>query len=156
MVAAIRRHQPEIVLAPWIEERHPDHAAAGELVAKAAYFAGVKNYASPVAPHAPRQLLHYEMRHHMLATFIVDTSRVADRKRAAIRCHASQLDKAGTLVGSSLSLDAIEARDRHRGAMIGTTHGEALRMPNTPGIVDPVRFLRENPFGQAHAFEALR
>lgn len=158
VAGAIRRFRPELVLAPWLEERHPDHAAAGALVAKAVFFAAVKHYATDPARerHAVRQLLHYEMRHHMIPTFVLDTSAVAERKRAAIACHASQLGQPGTLVGSPRAVDAIFARDRHRGSMIGATHGEALRMPNTPAIVDPVKFLRENPCGEAHAFEALR
>lgn len=162
VVECIRRRRPEIVLAPWLEERHPDHAAAGALVTSAVFYAAVRNFDTdpPSERHAPRQLLYYQMRHRMTPTFVIDTSSVAERKRAAIRCHASQVGRRpgedATLVSAPLALEAIEARDRHHGAMIGTSHGEALRMPNTPGIVDPIRFLRENPFGEAHAFEALR
>ena len=50
---------------------------------------------------------------------------------------------------------AIEARDRYYGSMIGTSAGEPLRSPSTPGLIDPVRHFRDNPFPEAHAFEPL-
>ena len=46
-------------------------------------------------------------------------------------------------------------RDRYYGSMIGVSHGEPLRSPNVPGLVDPVRQFRDNPFTEAHAFEPL-
>ena len=40
-VEAIRRHRPELLLVPWIEERHPDHVAASGLMTRALFFAGL-------------------------------------------------------------------------------------------------------------------
>jgi bacillithiol biosynthesis deacetylase BshB1 len=165
VVEVLRRRRPEIVLAPWIEDRHPDHAAAGALVARAVMFAGVRRFAPEAGPRfAPRQLLYYAMRHRMTPSFIVDTSPVATRKAAAIACHASQLlrrDGAGpgdadpTLISAPGAIAAIEARDRYYGSMIGKSHGEPLRSPAALGLVDPVRHFRDNPFTEAHAFEPL-
>lgn len=158
-VAALRLHRPEIVLLPWIEERHPDHAAAGALLTKAVYFAGVRGFDAgpPAARFVPRQVLYYAMRYRMQPSFVVDTSAAAVTKRTAIACYASQVQRreggVATLVSSSRALDAIEARDRYYGSMIGASHGEALRSPNVPGLVDPVRHFRDNPFPEAHAFE---
>ena len=104
---------------------------------------------------APRQLIYYQMRHRMVPTFVMDTSAAAARKGQAIACHKSQLVRRGapTLISSGRAVEAIEARDRFYGSMIGASHGEPLRLPNVPGIADPVRFLRDNPFTEAHAFE---
>ena len=172
VVGVLRRRRPELVLAPWIEDRHPDHAAAGALVARAVYFAGVRRFAAsppddPGAPAAdarfvPRQLLFYAMRHRMTPSFIVDTSSVAARKARAIACYASQISRRGTggdadptLISSPRATEAIDVRDRYYGSMIGVSHGEPLRSPNVPGLVDPVRQFRDNPFPEAHAFEPL-
>ena len=38
--------------------------------------------------------------------------------------------------------------------MIGTSHGEALRLASAMGVVDPIRQLRDNPYWTPHAFEA--
>jgi N-acetylglucosamine malate deacetylase 1 len=160
-VEVIRRLRPEVVLVPWIEERHPDHAAAGALLTKAVFYAGVRKLTTepPSERFVPRQLMYYELRHRMPPTFIVDTSAAAARKLDAARCYTSQVTRRPgddpTLISSSRALEAIEARDRHRGSMIGTSHGEAVRLPNVPGLVDPLRHLRDNPFTEAHAFEPL-
>jgi N-acetylglucosamine malate deacetylase 1 len=157
VVAILRRRRPEIVLAPWREDRHPDHVAASALVTQAVLFAGVAKYAPDAGERfAPRQLLYYAMRYRMTPSFVVDTASAAARKQRAIACHASQLAGSGgppTLIGSPDAVTAIEARDRYYGSMIGTTHGEPLRAAAMPGLVDPVRHFRENPFSGAHAFE---
>jgi bacillithiol biosynthesis deacetylase BshB1 len=164
VVEVLRRRRPEIVLAPWIEDRHPDHAAAGALVARAVMLAGVRNFAPEAGPRfAPRQLLYYALRHRMTPSFIVDTSAVAARKAAAIACHASQLtrraggpgDADPTLISAPGAIAAIDARDRYYGSMIGQSHGEPLRSPAALGMVDLVRHFRDNPFTEAHAFEPL-
>lgn len=160
-VGVLRRLRPELVLLPWIEERHPDHEAAAALLQKAAFFAGVGGFPSePELPRfSPRQLLFYQLRHRMEPSFIVDTTSVAARKRQAIECYRSQLrasSGASTLIGSSDALESIEARDRLVGSMIGVRYGEALRSPAALGLVDPLRHFRENPFSTPHFFEPLR
>jgi bacillithiol biosynthesis deacetylase BshB1 len=162
VVEAIRRHRPELVLIPWIEERHPDHVAAASLLTRAVFMAGLRKFAAPggAAPFSPRQTLHYEMRHRMRPSFIVDTSRAWDRKARAIACHASQITRkdqaAATLISSPLAIEAIEARDRHRGSEIGVRHGEALCGAQTLGLVDPLAHFRANPGSGAHAFATPR
>jgi N-acetylglucosamine malate deacetylase 1 len=163
VVGVLRRRRPELVLAPWIEDRHPDHGAAGVLVTRAVYFAGVRRYAPEHGERfVPRQLLYYAMRHRITPSFIVDTSAAAARKARAIACYSSQITRRGTgsdadptLISSPRATEAIEARDRYYGSMIGVSHGEPLRSPNVPGLVDPVRQFRDNPFAEAHAFEPL-
>jgi N-acetylglucosamine malate deacetylase 1 len=161
VVEVLRRLRPELVLAPWIEERHPDHAAAGLLVAKAVFYAGVRRFETtpPSGRFVPRQLLHYAMRHRLVPSFVIDTSAAAERKAAAIACYGSQVVRRpgddATLLSSSRALEAIEARDRYHGSLIGVSHGEALRASGVMGLVDPVRHYRDNPFPEAHAFEPL-
>ena len=161
-VEAIRRHRPELLLLPWIEERHPDHVAAAALLTRAVFFAGLRKFDAPggAAPFAPRQALSYEMRHRMTPSYIVDTSKAWERKARAIACHASQVTRrdaaAATLISSPLAIEAIEARDRYRGSEIGVRHGEALRSPQALGLVDPLAHARANPAAGAHAFESLR
>jgi bacillithiol biosynthesis deacetylase BshB1 len=156
VVKILREHRPELVLAPWGEDRHPDHGAAGELVTRAVYFAGVRKYAPDAGERfVPRQLLYYAMRHRMTPSFVVDTSAAAERKARAIACYASQLTPttAQTLISSPAAVAAIDARDRYYGTMIGASHGEPLRTYAVPGLVDPVRHFRDNAFADAHAFE---
>ncbi|MEM7677304.1 MAG: PIG-L family deacetylase [Myxococcota bacterium] len=41
---AVRRLRPELMFVPWIQARHPDHSAAGHLMRKAAFVAGLTRY----------------------------------------------------------------------------------------------------------------
>lgn len=162
VVEALRRHRPELVLVPWMEERHPDHVATSELLTRAVFFAGLRKFTTGGATerHVPRQLLYYAMRHRMTPSFVVDTSAAWARKAQAIACHASQVQRqAGqdaTLVSSPRALEALEARDRYYGSMLGVRHGEPLRSASMLGLGDPVAHFRSNPFSEAHAFEALK
>lgn len=160
IVEALRRHRPELVLIPWIEERHPDHEQAGILLKKAVFFAGVKNYqTSPQRERcSPRQVLHYQMRVRMRPSLVVDTSANWETKLRAIDCHASQVSprpgEVITLIGSGRAIAAIEARDRYYGSMIGATHGEPLLSANMLGLHDVLGHFRNNYFPEAHAFES--
>ncbi|MBP7147918.1 MAG: bacillithiol biosynthesis deacetylase BshB1 [Acidobacteria bacterium] len=159
VVAALRRLRPEILLIPWVEERHPDHEAAGELLRRAVFYAGVAAFDAGPGPRerfVPRQVLHYALRYPFVPSFVVDTSAAATRKAEAIACHASQVTRrpgeAPTLISARDAVAALEARDRYYGSMIGASHGEPLRCVATPGLVDVVRHFRDNPFEGAHAF----
>lgn len=160
IVAALRRHRPEIVLAPWLEERHPDHAAAGALLARCVFLAGLPRFAPDAGERfVPRRLLHYPMRHRPRPTFVVDTTAAWERKLQAVACHASQVAPptgTPTLIGSPLALSAIEARDRYHGSMIGTSFGEALVSVAALGVADPVALFRGNELGEPHAFDSTR
>jgi bacillithiol biosynthesis deacetylase BshB1 len=92
VVELLRRRRPELVLAPWREDRHPDHIAAFELVTRACMLAGVRNFAPETGERfVPGQLLYYASRHRMTASFVVDTAAAAAQKAKAIACYATQI-----------------------------------------------------------------
>lgn len=160
VVEAIRRLKPELVLIPWSEARHPDHSAASELLTKALFFAHVARFETPaaLAPHRVRRVLYYAQRHTMSPTFVVDTTEAAERKREAIACYASQVARPATptLVGAPGALDALDARDRYFGSMIGVAHGEPLRVVEVLGIDDPVEHFRRHDYPHAFVIEGRR
>src|SRR5690606_2650030 len=41
LIRAIRKYQPEIILANVLNDRHPDHGRAGHLIRDAAYLSGL-------------------------------------------------------------------------------------------------------------------
>ncbi|MGM0575271.1 MAG: bacillithiol biosynthesis deacetylase BshB1 [Myxococcota bacterium] len=151
VVEAIRRLRPALVLAPWRQARHPDHEATSEIVTRAVFFAGVRRYET--APSAerfvPDALIHYQMRGLFEPSFVVDVTDAYEAKTRAIACYGSQVGRAGaetpTLANAPLNLSALEARDRHHGAMIGVSHGEPFRVRGAVPVDDPVRHLRGRP-----------
>jgi N-acetylglucosamine malate deacetylase 1 len=161
VVSVLRRLRPEVVLVPWTHERHPDHEATSALLKKALFFCGVARFTTEAAPapelppFSPRQVLFYPMRYEVEPSFVVDISAVVDQKAQAISAYASQLglgrpaDRPATLIGSPLTLEAFEARDRYHGAMIGARAGEPYRLRGVMGLADPVGHFRANPFAPA-------
>jgi N-acetylglucosamine malate deacetylase 1 len=159
VVEVLRRLRPAVVLYPWTHERHPDHEATSALLTKALFFAGVGKFATePMRPKfAPLQVLRYPMRYELPPSFVVDVSEVAEQKAQAIAAYASQIGNRGperptTLIGSPLTLDAFEARDRYYGAMIGVRAGEPYLARGPLGLSDPIAHFRANAFPGALFF----
>jgi bacillithiol biosynthesis deacetylase BshB1 len=128
--AAIRKHRPEIILAPWVEDTHPDHAAAGQ-IARAAFF-DARLAKSDLAgdPWFARLLLFFPCRQYVEPTFVVDISRTRAVKEKAFRAHTSQMGGRGKREfrppGIPDPFKMIDARDRHYGSLIGAEFGEGL------------------------------
>jgi N-acetylglucosamine malate deacetylase 1 len=126
LVRAIRNLRPRVVLAPYPEDRHPDHAAAGRLAREACFFAGVRRIGEG-EPHRVGHLYHYMAHQPFTPSFVVDVSGVWDRKMEAVRAYASQFgdaDHPATEIGGPGFLEILEARASVHGAMIGVAHGE--------------------------------
>jgi bacillithiol biosynthesis deacetylase BshB1 len=139
LVRLLRELRPAVVLAPYPEDRHPDHAAAGRLAREASFIAGVGKAGSG-DPHRPQRVYHYMLHHPFTPSFVVDVSAVWERKWAAIAAYESQFGAATdgtTELAEGRFLRVVEARARFHGAMIGADHGEAF---HSPGPV-PFRFL---------------
>jgi bacillithiol biosynthesis deacetylase BshB1 len=57
-----RRLKPELLLAPYFEDRHPDHAQASRLVDRAVFFANLRSYRPESGePHQILQVLYYQI-----------------------------------------------------------------------------------------------
>jgi bacillithiol biosynthesis deacetylase BshB1 len=131
IAAVVRRHRPKLVLAPYWEDRHPDHAAAGLMVRNSQLYCTLKKSDDAGAPHKPAAFLFYPLNDFRQPSFVVDTSDVFDRKLDLVRIHRSQFSKTaqefGVLAhGVSDYLFGLESRDRHVGSLIGARFGEAL------------------------------
>lgn len=135
----IRETRPALVVAPDVDDEHPDHIEAHHLASRACYVAGVGGFAAPGARFRPARVLFALYRSLARPHLVVDVSRVWDRRRAAIECHKSQLDPAAggaTYLTAPDFLAAVEARARAWGAAIGATHGEGYRMRGPVPVAD--------------------
>jgi bacillithiol biosynthesis deacetylase BshB1 len=146
VVEVLRRLTPTLALAPWTEARHPDHAAAGVLLKRATFLAGLAKFAPELgAPYRPR-LLHYPQRHEVRPDFVVDISSVVDTKRSAIAAHVSQFGPgAATLVNQPVGHGAWEVRDRYWGASIGVAFGEPYLLGTPVPLSDPLAHFEAHP-----------
>lgn len=129
LVRALRTLRPRVLLAPYPEDRHPDHGAAGRLARDAAYLAGVRRYYPGEAPHRPAALYHYMLHQPFPPTFVVNVGSVNwERRTQVVEVYASQFGgpaaDARTVLAGPRFLSVIEARASWFGAMIGVERGE--------------------------------
>jgi bacillithiol biosynthesis deacetylase BshB1 len=146
VIQLIRETRPRIVLAPYWEDRHPDHAAAGKLVQEACFFAGVSKVGEG-HPHRAERVYYYMLHHPFPPSFVVDISSVWERKMAAVAAYRSQIQAEGSGLETALSrpeyMRFIKARAIYYGVMIGAGYGEAFYSPGPvplrglPGLTGP-------------------
>jgi N-acetylglucosamine malate deacetylase 1 len=131
VAGVIRQFRPSLVLAPYWEDRHPDHAAAGTIVRNSSLYSTLKKLESPLPPHKPVAFLYYPLHQFHQPSFVIDTSDVFAGKLEALRLHRSQFAKTaeefGVLPqGLGDYLFGLESRDRYLGSLVGVRHGEGL------------------------------
>src|ERR1700742_5107825 len=131
IASVIRRWRPKLVLAPYWEDRHPDHAATGHLIRNAAVHCTLRKSNDPNPPHKPLAYLYYLLHHFKQPSMVVDISNVYQGKLELLRMHASQFAKTaegfGVLpLGMNDYLFGMESRDRFFGSLLGVHHGEAF------------------------------
>ena len=143
VIRALREHRPSLLIIPYWECEHPDHANAGILVREAAYFSGLEKIDTGQERFQPGRVIHYMTRMRFEPTFVVPIDEYFERKMEAVRAHASQFyrpDAAGeaeTRISKPGFLDFLALRDRTFGAMIGAAYGEPYFMRGTPRIDNP-------------------
>jgi bacillithiol biosynthesis deacetylase BshB1 len=141
LIDVIRREKPRLVLTPYPEDRHPDHARAGRLVTDAGFYAGLRKIETAHPAHRPQQTIYFPTGQSHEPDFVVDITPVMETRRAAIRAFASQFHVEGspepeTMLSQKIFLDAIEARARHFGFLVGAAFGEGFLAQRPPRIDD--------------------
>ena len=141
VVELVRRHRPTIVLSPYPDERHPDHARAGRLITDASFYAGLRALTTGLPAHRPQVVAYYLQNYMWTPSFIVDVSAAWKTKMRAVAAFKSQFWDASskepqTFISSKNFIEMIEARGRHFGALIGKQYGEAYVTKQPPQVDD--------------------
>lgn len=131
IASVIRKYRPRVVLAPFWEDLHNDHVAAGLMVRNSLIYCSLSKLNDPHPPHKPQKFLYYLLHKYTPPTFIVDISDVFSRKQEAIRSYRSQFSKTaeeyGVLpVGIGDYLFHLESRNRYFGSLANVRYGEPL------------------------------
>jgi bacillithiol biosynthesis deacetylase BshB1 len=141
VVEAFRRHAPDLVLAPWEVDLHPDHRETAHLVRRARFLARVARFDAAGPPCRPGPILFYEQKVPFEPHLVVDIGPVRDVKRRAVAAFASQFTRAPedpvrTEISEPEFHDMLDARSRAHGARIGVTWGEAYRRDEPQAVLD--------------------
>lgn len=143
VIEVIRRHRPSLVVAPYPDDRHPDHTRAGRLVTEAAFYAGLKKVETGQPSHRPHAVIYFLQNSPIPPSFVVDVSAAWNRKMKAVAAYGSQFynpssKEPETWISQKSFLELIEARGRFYGAMIGAAHGEPFVSRLPPRVDDVV------------------
>lgn len=134
VITAIRRFQPEIILANAPEDRHPDHGRSAKLVSDAAFLAGLRKISTQdegaeQSPWRPKYVFHYIQDRFIQPTFVVDISVHMDKKMEAILAYGSQFynsdtNEPTTYISTPQFLETVKARAMMLGKRIGVAYAE--------------------------------
>lgn len=140
VITAIRSFRPRIVLAPMLNDRHPDHGAASVLTRHANFFAGLRKIDTGQEPHrASRVYNYYPYTDFRTPELVVDVSAHFETKLEAIRAYTSQFynpnyTAEATYIATPEFFDFIRINAAYWGRRIGVAYGEALHTESPVGV----------------------
>ena len=144
VVKAIRKYQPDIVLANAYDDRHPDHGRASQLARQACFLSGLINVETEVggkkqSPWRPKAVYYYIQSIPHEPDFIVDVTSAWETRMKSILAFKSQFHdpKSGepeTYISSPKFLKMIESRGVHYGHEIGVDYGEGFTVDRKAGV----------------------
>ena len=144
VIKVIRKYQPEIILSNALEDRHPDHGRAGDLVYDSVFLSGLPKIETEVeglnqSAHRPRLLLQYIQDRYLKPDIIVDISAHMDQKIESIKAFKTQfynpdVDGLQTYISSPEFFETVIGRSREFGKSIGATFGEGFTSRKLLGV----------------------
>ncbi|MNI37178.1 1D-myo-inositol 2-acetamido-2-deoxy-alpha-D-glucopyranoside deacetylase [compost metagenome] len=144
VVKVIRKYQPEIILSNALEDRHPDHGRAGDLVFDSVFLSGLPKVETVLngvkqEAHRPRLLLQYIQDRYLRPDIIVDITDHMDAKIKSIQAFKTQfynpdVDGLQTYISSPEFFESVIGRAREFGKSIGTTFGEGFTSRKLLGV----------------------
>ncbi len=143
VAAILRELRPQVVLLPYWEARHPDHARCSEIGAEACFVAGLRKLDLAGIPHRPRKVLYASQYAAVRPSFVVDISVQFERRLSALLSYRSQYadqEQAGGLFPSEAEVsERLRTVAQAYGAMIDVAYGEAFVVKETMRVDDIVR-----------------
>ena len=106
----IRQLRPRVLILPYWQARHPDHATVATLGYEAAFLAGLSKLDLGAPSHRPFKIIYASLYADVRPTFVVDISEQFDTRFAAFMAYRSQYDD--QQAGSSLFPRKDEIRER--------------------------------------------
>jgi bacillithiol biosynthesis deacetylase BshB1 len=140
----IRQLRPRVVILPYWQARHPDHAISATLGYDACFLSGLKKIDTGSEPHRPFKILYASLYADVRPTFIVDITPFIEQRHQALMAYQSQY--ANQPAGSALFVPEEEIRERtfaearHYGLLAGVKYGEPF-VQKEVGLVDDLTLI---------------
>lgn len=140
----LRIVRPRVVILPYWQARHPDHAITGTLGYDACFVSGLAKVDTGAPPHRPYKIVYASLYADVRPSFIVDITPFIEQRHAALMAYKSQYANQST--GSGLFVPEEEIRERtfaearHYGLLAGVRYGEPF-VQKEVGLVDDLTLL---------------
>jgi bacillithiol biosynthesis deacetylase BshB1 len=144
VVQIVRALRPRVVILPYWQARHPDHATVGTLGYEACFLSGLAKVETGAEPHRPFKIVYASLYADVRPSFIVDITPFIEQRHAALMAYRSQYANQG--VGSALFVPEEEIRERtfaearHYGLLAGVKYGEPF-VQREVGLVDDLTLI---------------
>lgn len=144
IVRVLRLLRPRVVILPYWQARHPDHAMTGTLGYDACFLAGLKKIETGAEPHRPFKIVYASLYADVRPSFVVDITPFIEQRHQALMAYRSQY--ANQSAGSGLFVPEEEIRERtfaearHYGLLAGVRYGEPF-VQKEVGLVDDLTLL---------------
>lgn len=135
----LRQIRPRVVILPYWQARHPDHAMVGTLGYDACFLSGLKKIDTGSEPHRPFKIIYASLYADVRPSFIVDITPFIEQRNQALMAYRSQY--ANQSSGQGLFVPEEEIRERtfaearHYGLLAGVLYGEPF-VQKEVGLVD--------------------
>ena len=135
----VRQLRPRVVILPYWQARHPDHAIVGTLGYDACFIAGLSKVDAGGEPHRPFKIVYASLYADVRPSFVVDITPFIEQRHSALMAYRSQY--ANQQAGSGLFVPEEEIRERtfaearHYGLLAGVKYGEPF-VQKEVGLVD--------------------
>jgi bacillithiol biosynthesis deacetylase BshB1 len=140
----LRQLRPRVVILPYWQARHPDHAITGTLGYDACFLSGLSKVETDLSPHRPFKIVYASLYADVRPSFVVDITPFIEQRHQALMAYRSQY--ANQAAGSALFVPEEEIRERtfaearHYGLLAGVKHGEPF-VQREVGLVDDLTLL---------------
>jgi len=144
LIGVLRRLRPRVVILPYWQARHPDHAVTGTLGYDACFLAGLKSIDTGAEPHRPFKIVYASLYADVRPSFVVDITPFIEQRHQALMAYRSQY--ANQSAGSGLFVPEEEIRERtfaeacHYGLLAGVRYGEPF-VQKEVGLLDDLTLL---------------
>jgi len=139
IVRMLRQLRPRVVILPYWQARHPDHAAVAALGYEACFLSGLAKVDTGTAPHRPFKSVYASLYADVRPSFIVDITPFIEQRYAALMAYRSQYTNQPAGGGLFVPEDEIRERTfaetRHYGLLAGVRYGEPF-VQKEVGLVD--------------------
>ncbi len=128
IVRVLRALRPRVVILPYWQARHPDHAIVASLGYEACFLSGLARIDTGAEPFRPFKIVYASLYADVRPSFIVDITPFIEQRHAALMAYRSQY--ANQQAGGALFVPEGEIRERtfaearHYGLLGGVTFGE--------------------------------